>query len=255
MAMKSRLAALYLTAQKSARIGFLARIAYAGYRKANAWRQRLRGEVWRLQGGSEAVAVYSTACHIGSIFACRELLKFYTGKRLAAPDQGPLVRLDAKIAELDIDAGQPQRLFESLIARNPEFAEPWFEIGLSYLAAGNASKAVTMFDKALSVPCRIKLINGDRSAHAKAASARGDALAALGDFGGAIQSYRQALSIDGPLPLTHLSLARLLRIQGNYRESLSHFSAAMNSVHPVHSVPRFPRQIDELVLHKPAHNI
>ena len=117
-------------------------------------------------------------------------------------------------------AGEARPLAEAALAESPEDIERLMLAASVRAGTGDPAAALS----ALDIARRVAPMRPD--VHQKIA----DIAQSLGDFEGAIGSYRHALALDGDLAVVRVRLAQLLAQKGHAREAEQELLAALDTV-------------------------
>ena len=105
---------------------------------------------------------------------------------LESKELKPTIAPDYSAIEQQNDGGLPAIATGELDNSSLEVIESWFDLGLKQVSAGEYSKAISSWDKALNINANLP----------EAWHNRGSALGRLGDYEAAVKSFQNALSID-----------------------------------------------------------
>ena len=161
---------------------------------------------------------------LGNVFAAQglfgEALERFREARRLAPDT-PTAQLGEAASLLRLGrATEARPLAEAALASAPEDIDRLMLAATARAETGDPAAALN----ALDVARRVAPMRPD--VHHKIA----DIAQSLGDFEGAIASYRHALALDADLAIVRLRLARLLAQKGMTREAESELLAALDTV-------------------------
>lgn len=161
---------------------------------------------------------------LGNVFARQglfgEALERFREARALSPDNATAL-LGEAASLLRLGRGSEARpLAEAALAAEPEDIDRLMLVATARAETGDPAAALN----ALDVARRVAPMRPD--VHQKI----GDIAQSLGDFEGAISSYRHALALDTDLAIVRLRLARLLAQKGLARDAEQELLAALDTV-------------------------
>jgi tetratricopeptide (TPR) repeat protein len=163
----------------------------------------------------------------------------------------PLALLRNLLSEMKLDVKKSDKVERSLIKltqSDPEWADPWLELGFLREDQGRSEDALLCFSRAMKGKKAGGGSSLDPHPAVMAAVHRGRALAKAGNDEGARQCFEAALSQDPAQRLAAIELANVLRRLGHINEALMFYSDGMYYQETRWSLPVPPRSLETLRL-------
>jgi tetratricopeptide (TPR) repeat protein len=140
-----------------------------------------------------------------------------------------------RVDRTDVPTAREWEYRDLLYERNLE------EMGRLFVAAGALPVFLTLAQNLADWPPGTSIHpadwSGDDDARFEALVRSGDALAAASRFAAALETYREALALDGEYADTHYRIAQCLRALGRFEEALRHYRLASDLDRVPHGAP------------------
>ncbi len=176
-----------------------------------------------------------------------EVLTFYRSKvRDVTSDLPALALVDSCVRDAGVSERAIEERLEELLAREPNFAEAWYELGDIRLGRGACAEAIHCFDRCLTTRPAILVPAGRTRCDALAAAAKAAALERCGSLELAAETYRHAIRLADPSGPVRVAYGRLLRRLNRALEAASEFEAGMRSDDVALVLPPMPHDFSQL---------
>lgn len=161
----------------------------------------------------------------------------------------PLELLERILREQKLDVAKApllEKALRGLTVSNPQWSEPWLELGFLHEDQGRLDEALVCFSKAMAGLRPNDLPDRDPHPAAVAGARRGKLLADAGNDAEAQACFKLCLGYDPGQRMVAVQYANLLRRLGHYDQALVYYSEGMYYQESRWSLPVPPRDAGRL---------